>query len=288
MAKKSFTSHLKAASEAQRETETFVKGNIQIDGEFRGLIPPLGEEEFVQLEANVLAEGIREPLIVWKEENLLIDGHNRYELSQRHGLDFRVQLKTFDSREAAKSWMINNQLGRRNLSSEQQSYLRGKRYESEKQQHGGSRKSSSQNANLKTSDALADTYKVSKDTIIRDAKFAKGIDLIGERNPILKEQILKGLTKVKKTEVQQLPEALEKHPERQWELQSPADLRKLLASLKEKVAKKAANKPTPPASLEASLGSFKDSVERFVEKPEKDGLKQLKKMIRQLESLLNR
>jgi len=252
------------------------------------LIPPLGQEELAQLEANVLAEGIREPLVVWKEQQVLVDGHNRYALAQKHGLDFRVQLKEFEGREAAKSWMINNQLGRRNLTPEQQSYLRGKRYESEKQQHGGNRKASSQNANLKTSDALAEAYKVSKDTIIRDAKFAKGVDLIGERNPSLKGNILKGLVKVKKSDVQQLPEALAKKPELDWQVESPADLRKLLLLLKGKATAATSPSPAPSSSLDESLQHFQKTYEGFVREPQKSTLKELKKIIRQLESLLER
>jgi hypothetical protein len=38
---------------------------IVIDDEFRSLIPPLQPEEFRQLEANIIADGCREPLILW-------------------------------------------------------------------------------------------------------------------------------------------------------------------------------------------------------------------------------
>lgn len=39
--------------------------NIQIDSEFQALIPPLSAEERAQLEANLLADGCRDPLVVW-------------------------------------------------------------------------------------------------------------------------------------------------------------------------------------------------------------------------------
>lgn len=38
---------------------------IVIDSEFKALIPPLQAEEFAQLEANILADGCRDPLVVW-------------------------------------------------------------------------------------------------------------------------------------------------------------------------------------------------------------------------------
>ncbi len=39
--------------------------NILIDEEFKALIPPLSQEERTQLEANLLADGCRDPLVVW-------------------------------------------------------------------------------------------------------------------------------------------------------------------------------------------------------------------------------
>lgn len=51
--------------------------NLKIDPEFRSQIPPLTDDEFKQLEENILKEGkLISPLIVWG--NTLVDGHNRY------------------------------------------------------------------------------------------------------------------------------------------------------------------------------------------------------------------
>ena len=294
MAKKNFISHLRAASQGQRETETFVKENIQIDEELKSLIPPLLPEERAQLEANLRQEGIREPVIVWKGENLLLDGHNRYEIARAHNLDFRVTLREFSDREAAKSWMINNQLGRRNLTPEQQSYLRGKRYEAEKQRHGGDRKSSSQNANLKTSDALAAAYSVSKDTIIRDARFARGLDLIGSSNPSLKARILAGGEKVKKSAVQQLAKAAEKYPETSWQFTSAEDISRILAGLKsggkaKSVVKKTTAKNVEMTeSLEQAVEELQKNVADFAAKPGPGRLAKLKKLVTKLEEILSR
>ena len=38
---------------------------MQIDAEFQALIPPLSQEEKAQLEANIVADGCRDPLVVW-------------------------------------------------------------------------------------------------------------------------------------------------------------------------------------------------------------------------------
>jgi len=86
---------------------------IKIDPEFQALIPPLATEERQQLEANILADGCRDPLVVWN--GTLIDGHNRYEICTRHGLPYSTVDREFESRDAVKVWMIDNQKGRRNL-----------------------------------------------------------------------------------------------------------------------------------------------------------------------------
>ena len=39
---------------------------IVIDPEFQALIPPLQAEERKQLEANIIADGCRDPLVVWR------------------------------------------------------------------------------------------------------------------------------------------------------------------------------------------------------------------------------
>lgn len=86
---------------------------MQIKDEFKKLIPALSVEEFTQLEQNCLAEGIRDAIITWND--FIIDGHNRYEIAQKHGLKFKTQSKEFASELDVKIWMIDNQDGRRNL-----------------------------------------------------------------------------------------------------------------------------------------------------------------------------
>jgi N6-adenosine-specific RNA methylase IME4 len=87
--------------------------NIEINQEFKALIPPLSIEEYSQLEKNIIADGCREPLVVFN--NTLVDGHNRYEICTKHELPFSILDKEFADSGAAKLWMIDNQNGRRNL-----------------------------------------------------------------------------------------------------------------------------------------------------------------------------
>ncbi|MEY2655499.1 MAG: hypothetical protein RLZZ524_2527, partial [Pseudomonadota bacterium] len=136
-----------------------------IDPEFKALIPPLSPEELATLEANIAADGCRDPLVAWVQppaepeycecdcpdfkwdgayvnadveeeyrdepgawvcsacgereidfDAVLLDGHNRLGICGRLGLDYRVSPMAFANRDAALLWIIDNQIGRRNLS----------------------------------------------------------------------------------------------------------------------------------------------------------------------------
>jgi predicted XRE-type DNA-binding protein len=86
---------------------------LTINQTYQNLIPALKEDEFKQLEENILKEGIREKLTVWN--NTIIDGHNRYAIATKHNIPFEIHEKQFESENDAKLWMIDNQKGRRNL-----------------------------------------------------------------------------------------------------------------------------------------------------------------------------
>ena len=94
---------------------------MEVKEEFKNLIPALSAEEYAQLEANILEEGIREPIITWN--GYIIDGHNRFSIAKRFDLEYKTTSKHFASEESVKEWMILNQFGRRNLSNYQRSVL---------------------------------------------------------------------------------------------------------------------------------------------------------------------
>jgi 16S rRNA G966 N2-methylase RsmD len=86
----------------------------EINEEFRDLIPPLTKEEYEGLEESVVNEGCRESIIVWND--IIVDGHNRYEICKNHDIEFSVTEKNFANTDDAKLWIINNQFSRRNIS----------------------------------------------------------------------------------------------------------------------------------------------------------------------------
>jgi len=171
------------AGERHRERTRDPGEDIKIDKEFAALIPSLSKDELAQLEQSLLAEGCRDPLIVWKGKNILLDGHNRLSICRQHNISFKVEALEFADREAAEAFIVKNQLGRRNLSPEAASYFRGKRYLAEKQAHGGDRskgKATDQNDRLETAKRLAEEFKVGEATIRRDGKFTNAVDSIAE------------------------------------------------------------------------------------------------------------
>jgi len=94
--------------------------------------------------------------------------------------------------------MINNQLGRRNLSPDVQSYLRGKQYDREKKKVSNE-KGSNQFSEVKgnncpqptTAQRLATQHNVSERTIKDNATYSKGVDIIaGNTSNEIKHKIL--------------------------------------------------------------------------------------------------
>ena len=221
--------------------------NLKIDPEFQSQIPPLTDDEFKQLEENILKEGkLLSPLIVWN--NTLVDGHNRYAILQKHPeIYFSTMPLPFESREEVLAWICKNQLGRRNLTPGQKLFLIGKQYEAEKSAHGESRKElhdengrfhrSCQTDNsgetMKTCERIAEENGVSTATVLRASKYMKGVEIADELMPGLKQSILSGQTKVSKADMRNLANAnyddrkrtLQDilHPERKVEPKPDAD-----------------------------------------------------------------
>lgn len=191
--------------------------NIIVLPELQSLIPPLLKEEYELLESSILAEGCRERIILWKQDetqHVLIDGHNRYSICQKHGKPFEVKInETLKDLDAVKDWMIDNQLGKRNVTEETKSYLRGLQYNREKIKLGDGKKTGGQNVHqngLKTHERLGEQHKVSSKTIQRDEMFALALNALVGEDKELKWRILNRDIQVPKSAIEKLAK---KHPE---------------------------------------------------------------------------
>ena len=95
---------------------------ITINEDLRAYIDPLTADEYAALERSLLSEGCRDALVLWGD--LLVDGHNRYGICQKHGIPFNtLQNQTFQSIDDVHLWMIDNHLGRRSVSDFQRGTL---------------------------------------------------------------------------------------------------------------------------------------------------------------------
>lgn len=90
---------------------------LKINPELRDFIPPLSGEEKKQLEDSLLKYGYKgAPIYIWND--FIVDGHNRYELCKKHNIEYPVEELLLGDNATiidVMEWMINTQLGRRNL-----------------------------------------------------------------------------------------------------------------------------------------------------------------------------
>ena len=191
--------------------------NLKIDPEFQSQIPPLTDDEFKQLEENILKAGkLLSPLIVWN--NTLVDGHNRYAILQKHPeIYFSTMPLRFENREEAIAWICRNQLGRRNLSPEQKRYLLGKQYEAEKKaakifrgnqytlaKKSGGAHDDNHHSGKKTCDRIAEENGVSRASVLRASHYTRGIDIADNLSPGIKQKVFSGEVKFTNEEMSKL------------------------------------------------------------------------------------
>jgi hypothetical protein len=176
---------------------------LKIKEEFKKLIPPLTPDEYKQLETNCIEEGIRDAIITWN--GYIIDGHNRYKIATDWQLSFKSISKNFDNEYDVIEWMLVNQLGRRNITSEQKQYLIGKKYENEKQRHGGQIKGIEKILPpISTAQKIANEVGISHQQVKNNEQFAKGVD---KMNDDLKNVVLQGKSSLNKQDIQIIAKA---------------------------------------------------------------------------------
>lgn len=105
-------------------------------------------------------------------DDIILDGYTRYGICTENDIPFKTKAISLPDRAACIDWISKNALGRRNLTEDEKSYLRGKRYNAEKKQGERHDLTSGQNVQKWTATKIADDFNVDEKTIRRDAKFA--------------------------------------------------------------------------------------------------------------------
>lgn len=184
---------------------------MKIDPEFANLHRPLTAEERAGLHTDLEAEGILQSLVVWKEEGILLDGHNRLAWAKKKK-DFEppVTEVSFPDRTAALRWAIRHQLSRRNLTPDETALLRGKDYLLEKlPDHRPTKGGKSCHLSGKTDARLAKVHGVSARTIRNDGQFAAAVETIAEHVPQIADMVKSGACPISRATLISAAERLE-------------------------------------------------------------------------------
>ena len=174
---------------------------LKIDPELRDLLPPLTDDEYKQLEKNIVENGFDKNFPIMEWNGFIVDGHNRYSICKKHNIEYVVGTLGYKTKDEVMEWMLDIQLGRRNLSPIQRIAVAEKYrpiYERQallnKSLNGGDKKSESQISTtpipkenkIDVRAKLAKTAGVSTDT------YSKGKKILDSGNEKLKKETLSG------------------------------------------------------------------------------------------------
>lgn len=182
---------------------------LKIDPELKDLLPPLTDEEYKQLEKNIVDNGFDRNFPIMEWHGYIADGHNRYSICKKYNIDPVIGTLAYDTKEEVMRWMLDIQLGRRNLSPIQRIAVTEKYrpiYERQAQENqskaGGDKKSENYKKSVATNSSqvifnnkernptvrkiLSDVAGVSEDT------YSKGKKILDSNNEKLKHEVLSG------------------------------------------------------------------------------------------------
>ena len=91
---------------------------ITIDPDFAAIWGDLDNAAYEGLKAEIISDGIRDPLVIWNPDNnhILVDGHNRLRVAKElNMMAVPVSYKVFKDKADAAEWIVNHQSARRNI-----------------------------------------------------------------------------------------------------------------------------------------------------------------------------
>ena len=173
---------------------------LKINPELRDLLPPLTSEEYKQLEKNIVENGFDRNFPIMEWQGFIVDGHNRYDICKKHNIEPIIGTLAYKTKEEVMEWMLDIQLGRRNLTPIQKIAITEKyRPIYEKQAKENSLSNLKQNTDVvklptrtekdnmgRTSEKLASIANVSEKT------YRMGAKILNSGNEKLKQEVLSG------------------------------------------------------------------------------------------------
>lgn len=154
--------------------------NLEIDPEFESHLMPLSESEFANLEQNLLDEGVQDAIKVWEGKGIIVDGHNRYSICQKHDLEFYTEELHFEDRDDVLDWIDRRQISQRNLSPADFKLISGRIYNRKKAKTPAKTPNRQFDGTGKTADEVASDLGVSPRTIERNGDRAGVVDSLIE------------------------------------------------------------------------------------------------------------
>lgn len=180
---------------------------LRIDPEFQARLRPLLEGERAGLEQSLLEDGCLSPIVIWN--GFIVDGHNRYELCNKHKIPYETTGMLFGGRDEVLDWIGKNQSNRRNDPEELQRYQNGKRLEKKDNVTGHPKEQVKVTGSSGgTVASISDELGISKATLKRSAAYAKALDELEVAFPGLKEAVLSGKRKISQDKIKKAAKAL--------------------------------------------------------------------------------
>lgn len=178
----------------------------RIDPKLNGILPKLSEADYKALEQSLLVDGFKgAPIMVWGD--VIVDGHNRYEICKKHNIPYEVKSVEFASKEDAIIWMVRQQLGRRSLTSlqrikivEEYRPFYKKKAQKNKSLNGGNKKSKSENSTTPISkeEKIDVRAELAKDADVSTNTYTKGVKILESGNEKLINETISGQKSINK------------------------------------------------------------------------------------------
>jgi hypothetical protein len=188
-----------------------VETDLHISKRLQALLPPLTDDEKWQLKENLIGDGRKyEPIFWWYdgEKNVIVDGMHSWHIIKANNLPYSTEQMKFADYDEAELWILNHQLGRRNLlTPEAQRKLVGDLYNRMKKPHGDEERFPGGNycpQGEKTAEILAKQVGVSPRTVKNDGVFAEVLDRIPKS---IREAVVTGKLNAGNAELKRLANA---------------------------------------------------------------------------------
>ena len=178
----------------------------RIDPELNGVLPKLSDADYKALEQSLLTDGFKgAPIMVWGD--IIVDGHNRYEICNKHNIPYEVKEIKFENKEEAIIWMVRQQLGRRTLTPLQRISIVEKYkpfYKKKAKKNmslgGGDKKSGLENSTnpISVENKIDVRAELAKDADVSTNTYSKGMKILESGNEELIKETINGQKSINK------------------------------------------------------------------------------------------